>query len=113
MMLLRKSLKVMAIWHKLVRGALLSLMILLAGVAPLLTVAVDNDDDDDTPPITVEMNLDAPSREAAQIPAIEIAQQFTVVGNGDLFGKAALSSQHHSMIHTVTGSPQLVVPLRT
>jgi hypothetical protein len=113
MMLLRKFLKVMSIWHKSVRGALLGLMILLAGVAPLLTIAVDNDDDDDTPPITVEMNLAAPSRKATQSPAAEIAQQFTAVGKGEPFSKAALASQHHPMIQPVTGSPQLVVPLRT
>ena len=113
MMLLKKSFKVMSIWHKSVRGALLGLMILLAGVAPLLTVAVDNDDDDDTPPIIVEMNLAAPSRKATQTPAAEIAQQFTAVGKGEPFSKAALSSQHHPMIQPVTGSSQLVVPLRT
>jgi hypothetical protein len=113
MMCWYESFKAMSIWHKSVRGALLGLMILLAGVAPLLTVAVDNDDDDDTPPITVEMNLAAPSRKATQTPAAEIAQQFTAVGKGEPFNKAALSSQHHPMIQPVTGSPQLVVPLRT
>jgi hypothetical protein len=111
--LVRIPLDFMSIWHKSVRGALLGLMILLAGVAPLLTVAVDNDDDDDTPPITVEMNLGAPSRKAAQTTAPEITQQFVAVSEGEPRSQAVLSSQHHLIIRPVTGSPQLVVPLRT
>lgn len=103
----------MSIWHKSVRGALLGLMILLTGAIPLLTVSVDNDDDDDTPPITVEMNLVAPSKKAVHMPVAETSRQFTATGSREPFAKAALSSQHHPTIELAMGSPQLVVPLRT
>ena len=71
----------MSIWHKSVRGAVLGLMLLLAGAAPLFTVAVDNDDDDDTPPITVEINLVAPSRKTVHMPTAETSRQFTATGH--------------------------------
>jgi len=103
----------MSIWQKSVRGAVLGLMLLLTGAAPLFTVAVDNDDDDDTPPITVEMNLVAPSRKAVHMSAAETANQFTVTGKREPFRKAALSSHHHPVFELDMGSPQLVVPLRT
>jgi hypothetical protein len=110
---LNESIWIMSIWHKSVRGAILGLMLLLTGAAPLLTVSVDTDDNDDTPPITVEMNLVAPSRKTVQMPAAEAARQFTAVGSREPFAKAALSSQHHPTIELAMGSPQLVVPLRT
>jgi hypothetical protein len=112
MMSVNKSTWLMSIWHKSVRGAILGLMLLLTGAAPLLT-AVDNDDDDDTPPITVEMNLVAPARRTVHMPAAEASRQFTATGRREPFSKALLSSQHHPMLELAMGSPQLVVPLRT
>lgn len=100
-------------WHKSVRGAVLAVMVLLTGAAPLLTVAVDNDDDDDTPPITVEMNLVAPARKTVRASVAEVARQFAATGNRELFNKALLSSQHHPTAELALGSPRLVVPLRT
>jgi hypothetical protein len=103
----------MSIWHKSVRGAVLGLMLLLIGAAPLFTVAVDNDDDDDTPPITVEINLVAPSRKTVHMPPAEASRQFTATGHREPFRKAALSSHHQPTLQPEAGAPQLVVPLRT
>lgn len=101
-------------WHKSVRCVTLGLMILLTGIAPLLTISVDNDDDDDTPPITVEMNLVAPARKAVHLPAAQAsARQFAGSPNSDTFAKASLASQHHPTLEAAMVSPHLVVPLRT
>jgi hypothetical protein len=113
MMTVNKSTKVMSLWHKSVRGALLGLMLLLTGTAPLFTVAVDNDNDDETPPITVEMNLVAPARKTVHMPSAEASCQFTATGHREPFRKAAFSSHHQPTLRPEAGPPQLVVPLRT
>ena len=112
-MTVNKSTTVMSFWHKSARGALLGLMLLLTGAAPLFTVAVDNDDDDETPPITVEMNLVAPSRKTFHMPSAEASRQFTATGHREPFHKAAFTSHHQPMLRPESGSPQLIVPLRT
>jgi hypothetical protein len=50
------------ILYKCFRGAVLGLMLLLAGAANLVCVSYDTDNDEDTPPITVEMNLVTPRK---------------------------------------------------
>jgi hypothetical protein len=101
-------------WHKSVRCVTLGLMILLTGIAPLLTISIDNDDDDDTPPMTVEMNVVAPARKAVHLPTAEAsAQPFAGSPNSETFAKASLASQHHPTLEATMVSPQLVVPLRT
>ena len=103
----------MSLWHKSRRGTVLGLMLLLTGAAPLFTVAVDNDDDDETPPITVEINLVAPTRKTVHMSTAEASRQFTATGHREPFRKAALSSHHQPMLEPESGLPQLVVPLRT
>jgi hypothetical protein len=50
-MTVNKPTTIMSFWHKSARGALLGLMLLLTGTAPLFIVAVDNDNDDEPPPV--------------------------------------------------------------
>jgi len=103
----------MSFWHKSIRGVLVGLMLLVTGAAPLFVVSVDNDNDDETPPITVELNLVAPSNKTVQPAASEASRQMTATGHRESFSKALLSSHHHPTIELDTSSPQLVVPLRT
>ena len=106
--------EIMSFWHKSIRGVLVGLMLLVTGAAPMVIVSVDNDNDDDTPPITVELNLVAPSRKSMHLPATQ-AKQVTATGHRETFSKATLASHHHPTValeHDL-GSPQLVVPLRT
>jgi hypothetical protein len=49
-------------FHRIFRGTILALMLLLAGTANLVSVSYDADDDEDTPPVTVELNLVAPCK---------------------------------------------------
>jgi len=99
--------------HKTFRGLVLGLMLLLTGAAPLFTVSVDSDDDDDTPPITVEMNLVAPSKKSVQALADHASRQVSTTGHRETFRKSVFSSHFQPTLNVETGSPQLVVPLRT
>jgi hypothetical protein len=103
----------MSIWKKSVRGALVGLMLLLTGAAPLFTVAVDNDNDDETPPITVEFNLDAPSRKAFHMHVSEASLPSTATEQVESLSTASSTSQYQPTLELETSLPQLVVPLRT
>lgn len=103
----------MSIWKKSVHGALVGLMLLLTGAAPLFTVAVDNDNDDETPPITVEFNLDAPSRKAFHMHVSEASLPSTAAEQVESLSTASFTMQHEPTLELETSSPQLVVPLRT
>ena len=101
--------------HKTFRGAVLGLMLLLTGTAPLFTVSIDADDDDDTPPITIEMNLVAPASRSVQAQADHAAtvRQVSTTGHREMFRKSVFSSHYQPTLNVEAGSPQLVIPLRT
>jgi hypothetical protein len=103
----------MSIWKKSVHGALVGLMLLLTGAAPLFTVAVDNDNDDETPPITVELNLDAPSRKVFHMHTSEASLPSTATEQVESLSMASFTLQYQPTLELETGLPQLVVPLRT
>src|SRR5258707_7624924 len=96
--------------HRLLRSAVLGMMLLLAGTANLICVAYDADDDDETPPVTVELSLVAPCKKSLHTPGTQNHAGFrdvkpqTEVMVQVAFESAALLTQD---------SPQLVVPLRT
>jgi hypothetical protein len=113
MLTLRKSISNMSdFMHKAFRGTVLGLMLLLTGAAPLFTLSID-DDDDDTPPVTVEMNLLAPVSRNMQAHADRAERQVSSTGHREMFRKSAFSSHYQPTLNVETGSPQLVIPLRT
>jgi hypothetical protein len=98
--------------HKCFRGAVLGLMLLLAGGANLVCISFDTDNDEDTPPITVELNLVAPKR-SHHLPNKKA--QAEVVRQKDLAsGSPGLVATVYvdSMPAANAGSPQEVIPLR-
>lgn len=101
--------------HRLLRGAVLGMMLLIAGTANLICVSYDADNDDETPPITVELNLVAPCKKS-----LHIARNQNQAGIHDQ--KAQEPEQQPEVMASVAfeslplldkASPQLVVPLRT
>ena len=96
--------------HKLLRGSVLAVMILLAGAANLICVSYDADDDDDTPPVTVEMSLAAPCRKN-----LNVAQQQKHVSAFTEETRATFMSpvESESALTSSQAAPQFVAPLRT
>jgi hypothetical protein len=96
--------------HRLLRGAVLGMMLLIAGAANLICVAYDADDNDETPPVTVELSVVAPCKKSLHVPKTQshagICEEKpqTEVAPSLAFESAPLLSK---------ASPQLVVPLRT
>lgn len=96
--------------HKLLRGSVLAIMILLAGTANLISVSYDADDDDDTPPVTLEMSLAVPCRKNLQIPQQQV--------NGSVFAEELrielmFPAERESCLSFSQTAPQFVAPLRT
>ncbi|MGZ4854803.1 MAG: hypothetical protein ACXVKH_06215 [Candidatus Angelobacter sp.] len=100
--------------HRLLRGAVLGMMLLIAGTANLICVSYDADNDDETPPVTVELNLVAPCKKS-----LHIARNQNQAGTHD---QKAQPEQQPEVMASVAfeslplldkASPQLVVPLRT
>ena len=79
----------------------------------MFTLSIDGDDDDDTPPVTVEMNLVAPAAKSMHAQADHEVRQVSSTGHRETFRKSAFSSHYQPTLNVETGSPQLVIPLRT
>jgi hypothetical protein len=96
--------------HKLLRGSVLAIMILLAGTANLICVSYDADDDDDTPPVTVEMSLAAPCRKNLHVPQ---QQNHVSAFTEELRTELMVPAGSESVLAISQAAPQFVVPLRT
>jgi hypothetical protein len=99
--------------HKLLRGSVLGMMLLLAGAANLVCLSFDADDDDDTPPISVELNIVAPCKKCIHVPKphshartfrFSHEKPVTIQPASAVFALPILLDQE---------SPQFLVPLRT
>ncbi|HET9839775.1 MAG TPA: hypothetical protein VFR84_16225 [Candidatus Angelobacter sp.] len=99
--------------NKALYRAVLGMMLVITAAAPLFTLSIDADDDDDTPPVTVEMNLVAPAQKSVQTQADQAVRQVSSTGHREIFRKSIFSSHHQPTLNVESGSPQLVVPLRT
>ena len=99
--------------HKLFRGAVLGLMLLLAGSANLVCLSFDADDNDDTPPVNVELNIVAPCKKAIQAPKLYSVATASLRDGLPAEPKPASSVLVTSPILLHQESPELQVPLRT
>jgi hypothetical protein len=98
--------------HKLFRGAVLGLMLLLAGSANLVCLSFDADDNEDTPPVSVELNIVAPCKKAMQAPKLDSVATVSV-RDALLASPKPASVVVTSPILLTQESPELQVPLRT
>jgi hypothetical protein len=99
--------------HKLLRGAVLGMMFLLAGTANLVCLSFDADDDEDTPPVSVELNIVAPCKKCIHVPKpYAHTRTFRLRDEKPVTSQLA-SAVFASPILLDQESPQLLVPLRT
>ena len=96
--------------HRLLRGAVLGMMLLIAGAANLICVAYDADNDDETPPITVELSVVAPCKKSLHVPK---TQNHAGICEEKPQTDAMTSLAFESAPLLDKASPQLDVPLRT
>ena len=99
--------------HRLLRGAILGMMLLLAGTANLVCLSFDADDDEDTPPVSVELSIVAPCKKNVQLPKPHAHNRtFRLRDEKPVTTElASISFEAPILLHQE--SPQLLVPLRT
>ena len=97
--------------HRLLRGTVLGVMLLLAATANLVSFSYDADDDDDTPPVTVELSIGAPVKKATHLVKQQSASHIASVG-GQIAPADLLASAEFFPALQDNSSPQLVIPLR-
>lgn len=99
--------------HRIFRGTVLALMLLLAGTANLVCVSYDADDDEDTPPVTVELNLVAPCRKNIQVARQQTNARAFRFRDEKPQAELRASVRFEAAPLLQNGAPQLVVPFRT
>jgi len=101
--------------NRLLRGAVLGMMLLLSGMASMVCFSYDADGDESTPPVTVEFNGVVPSKKGIQVSSPRSSTVAHHVGNTQPASTELLASVNYLSIPAMDmdkGSPQLVVPLR-
>jgi hypothetical protein len=98
---------------RILRGAVLGMMLLLSGMASMVCFSYDADGDESTPPVTVEFNGVVPSKKGIQIsrPRSSAVAHHIRETQPPSFDFLA-SAQFLSVLALDKGSPQLLVPLR-
>jgi len=101
--------------RRLLRGAVLGMMLLLAGTANLVCITYDADNDEDTPPVSVELNIVTPCKRSIQLPKPHTnARTFHLRDEKPSTEVATLSPAPSRLAPQIKeGPPELLVPLRT
>ena len=95
------------------RGAVLGMMLLLAGMAGMVCFSYDADGDDSTPPVTVEFNGVVPSKKGIQVSSPRSSAVAQHVRDAQPASVELVASVVFPVVPALEkGSPQLVVPLR-
>jgi len=100
------------LFRRLIRGALLGLMLLLAGAANLVCISYDADDDEDTPPVSVELNIVAPSKRSIQLPKLQTHARSPRLHSAQPATGLLASAGFEQAPQLQEGPPQMVIPLR-
>ena|ERR1051326_5693084 len=101
------------LFTRLLRGAVLGMMLLLSAMASMVCFSYDADGDDSTPPITVEINGIVPSKKAIQISELQsIAGTQHVREAQSPSPESQIALAFPSAQATDSTSPQFVLPLR-
>lgn len=100
--------------HKLFRGTVLGLMLLLTGAAGMVSFSYDVDNDNDTPPVTIEFNLVTPRRtHVHQIQAEKQNPKSVFLATTSVYSTpVTLPAVEFSQVHVQQESLQPAVPLR-
>jgi hypothetical protein len=101
------------LFTRLLRGAVLGMMLLLSAMASMVCFSYDADGDDSTPPVTVEFS-GIPSKKAVQISAPQsIADTHFVRDVQSASPDTQIAAVVFPSAHaTDTASPEFVLPLR-
>lgn len=100
------------LFTRLLRGAVLGMMLLLSAMASMVCFSYDADGDASTPPVTVELSI-VPSKKAIQISAPQsIANTHHVRDVQPASPDSQIAMVFPSAQATDSTSPQFVLPLR-
>lgn len=101
------------LFTRLLRGAVLGMMLLLSAMASMVCFSYDADGDDSTPPVTVEFNGIVPSKKAFQISQLQsIAASHHLRNVQPASPDSQIALVFPSAQATDSTSPQFVLPLR-
>jgi hypothetical protein len=101
------------IFTRLLRGAVLGMMLLLSAMASMVCFSYDADGDDSTPPVTVEINGIVPSKKAIQFSKLQsIADTHRVRDAQTASTESQIALVFPSVQAIDSTSPQVVLPLR-
>jgi len=99
--------------HKSAKCAMLGLMLLLAGMAGVITVEVDNDGDIETPAVVIETQMAAPAENCVFAVRFESMLHSGPAERITFRPEAAAFNQRETASAPAPSAFPLVIPLRT
>ncbi len=99
--------------NRLLRGAVLGVMLLVAATANLVSFSYDADGDDETPPVNIELSIVAPNKKLAHVVRQHAPAHRLGFEVQRFFIQEPASLEFESQLPFDTSSPQFVVPLRS